>query len=78
MVYKNTLFDLNDSDIYVGWGYILYLTNIINLKVKHILNISHIKDDYIINTMGDYSTIDNIIQKKKYLFYKRICIFEQS
>ena len=59
------------SDIFSGWGHILLLTNIINLKAKKYLNISHIKDPYKIFNLGDYSYILNTIDKKKYLFYER-------
>ena len=68
MIYKN-YFSL--YEIFSGWGHILFLTSIINLKAKKILNISHIKDPYIFYNRGDYSFIYNIIDKKKYLFYER-------
>ena len=68
MAYKNYLSEF--SEIYSGWGHILFLTNIINHKIKHFLNISHVKDDYIIYNIGDFSYIYNIIDKKKYLFYE--------
>ena len=58
------------SDIFSGWGHILLLTNIINLKAKKYLNISHIKDPYKIFNLGDYSYILNTIDNKKYLFYE--------
>ena len=68
MVYKNNLSVF--SEIYSGWGHILFLTNIINHKVKHFLNISHVKDHYIIYNSADYSYIYNIIEKKNYLFFE--------
>ena len=67
MIYKN----YSLTDIFAGWGHILLLTNIINLKAKKILNISHIKDPYKIFNLGDYSYISNTIDKKNYFFYER-------
>ena len=67
MIFKNYS---SFSEIYSGWGHILLLTNIINLKVKKILNISQIKDPYKIYNLGDYSYIYNYIDKNKYLFYE--------
>ena len=67
MIFKNYS---SFSEIYSGWGHILLLTNIINLKVKKILNISQIKDPYKIYNLGDYSYIYNSIDKNKYLFYE--------
>lgn len=63
MIYKHTL-----SEIYSGWGHILLLTNIINLKTKKYLDILDSKDPYEIYNMGDYSYI--IMDKKKFLFYE--------
>jgi len=63
MIYKYTL-----SEIYSGWGHILLLTNIINLKTKKYLDILDSKDPYEIYNMGDYSYI--IMDKKKFLFYE--------
>ena len=63
MAYRHTL-----SEIYSGWGHILLLTNIINLKVKKYLGILDSKDPYEFYNMGDYSYI--IMDKKKYLFYE--------
>ena len=63
MIYKHTL-----SEIYSGWGHILLLTNIINLKTKKYLDILDSKDPYEIYNMGDYSYI--IMNKKKFLFYE--------
>ena len=63
MAYRHTL-----SEIYSGWGHILLLTNIINLKVKKYLGILDSKDPYEFCNMGDYSYI--IMDKKKYLFYE--------
>lgn len=68
MIFKNYS---SFIEIYSGWGHILLLTNIINLKAKKFLNISHIKDPYKIYNNGDYSYILNTIDKKKYLFYER-------
>ena len=62
------------SDIFSGWGHILLLTNIINLKAKKYLNISHIKDPYKIFNLGDYSYILNTIDKKNIYFMKEIVI----
>ena len=59
------------SDIFSGWGHILLLTNIINLKAKKFLNILHVKDPYKFYNRGDYSYIYNYIEKKKYFFYDR-------
>ena len=63
MAYRHTL-----SEIYSGWGHILLLTNIINLKVKKYLGILDSKDPYEFYNMGDYSYI--IMDKKKFLFYE--------
>ena len=63
MAYRHTL-----SEIYSGWGHILLLTNIINLKVKKYLDILNIKDPYEFYNMGDYSYI--IMDKKKFCFYE--------
>ena len=63
MAYRHTL-----SEIYSGWGHILLLTNIINLKVKKYLDILNCKDPYEFYNMGDYSYI--IMDKKKFLFYE--------
>ena len=68
MIFKNYS---SFSDIFSGWGHILLLTNIINLKAKKILNILHIKDAYKFYNRGDYSYIYNSINKKKYIFYER-------
>ena len=68
MIFKNYS---SFSDIFSGWGHILLLTNIINLKAKKILNILHIKDFYTFYNIGDYSYIVNSINKKKYIFYER-------
>ena len=68
MIFKNYS---SFSDIFSGWGHILFLTNIINLKAKKYLKISHIKDPYKIYNRGDYSYIYNSIDKKNYLFYER-------
>ena len=62
MAYRYTL-----SEIYSGWGHILLLTNIINLKAKKYLNILNSKDPYEFYNMGDYSYI--IMDKKKFIFY---------
>ena len=64
MAYRHTL-----SEIYSGWGHILLLTNIINLKVKKYLGILDSKDPYEFYNMGDYSYI--IMDKKKFLFYEQ-------
>ena len=63
MAYRYTL-----SEIYSGWGHILLLTNIINLKAKKYLNILNSKDPYEFYNMGDYSYI--IMDKKKFIFYE--------
>ena len=68
MIFKNYS---SFMDIFAGWGHILLLTNIINLKAKKLLNISHLKDHYKIFNLGDYSYILNTLDKKKYLFYER-------
>ena len=63
MIFKHTL-----SEIYSGWGHILFLTNIINLKVKKYLDILNSKDPYEFYNVGDYSYI--VMDKKKFLFYE--------
>ena len=68
MIFKNYS---SFSDIFSGWGHILLLTNIINLKAKKFLNILHVKDPYKFYNRGDYSYIYNSIDKKKYFFYDR-------
>ncbi len=68
MIFKNYS---SFSDIFSGWGHILLLTNIINLKAKKFLNILHVKDPYKFYNRGDYSYIYNYIEKKKYFFYDR-------
>ena len=57
------------SEICSGWGHILLLTNIINLKVNKFLNIT--KDGYVIYNMGDYSYVFNLIKRKNFYFYIR-------
>ena len=68
MIFKNYS---SFPDIFSGWGHILLLTNIINLKAKKFLNKSNFKDGYEICNLGDYSYIYNTIDKKKYIFYER-------
>lgn len=75
MIFKNYS---SFSDIFSGWGHILLLTNIINLKAKKFLNILHIKDPFKIFNLGDYSYILNTIDKKKYLFYERNSILNDD
>ena len=67
MIFKNYS---SFIEIYAGWGHILLLSNIINLKAKKILKKSHLSDPYKIYYNGDYSYILNTIDKKKYLFYE--------
>jgi len=59
------------NDISAGWGHILYLTKILNLKSKKILKILEEKDLYKIYNLGDYSYIYNSQENQKYFFYEK-------
>jgi len=59
------------NDISAGWGHILYLTKILNLKAKKILKILEEKDLYKIYNLGDYSYIYNSQENQKYFFYEK-------
>ena len=59
------------NEIFSGWGHILYLTKILILKSKKILNITKEYDIYQIYNLGDYSYIYNTQDKEKYFFYEK-------
>ena len=59
------------NEIFSGWGHILYLTKILILKSKKILNIIKEYDIYQIYNLGDYSYIYNTQDKEKYFFYEK-------
>lgn len=59
------------NEIFSGWGHILYLTKILILKSKKILNIMKEYDIYQIYNLGDYSYIYNTQDKEKYFFYEK-------
>ena len=59
------------NDISAGWGHILFLTKILNLKSKKILKILEEKDLYKIYNLGDYSYIYNSQENQKYFFYEK-------
>ena len=67
MQFKNYSF----NEISSGWGHILHLTKILNLKSKKILNILKEKDFYKIYNTGDYSYIYNSKENQKYFFYEK-------
>ena len=67
MQFKNYSF----NEISSGWGHILHLTKILNLKSKKILNILKEKDFYKIYNTGDYSYIYNSKENQKYFFFER-------
>ena len=59
------------NDISAGWGHILYLTKILNLKSKKILKILEENDLHKIYNLGDYSYIYSFQEKQKYFFYEK-------
>ena len=59
------------NDITAGWGHILYLTKILNLKSKKILGILDEKDFYKIYNLGDYSYVYNSQENQKYFFFEK-------
>ena len=59
------------NEISSGWGHILHLTKILNLKSKKIMNILEEKDYYKIYNTGDYSYIYNSKENQKYFFYEK-------
>ena len=59
------------NDISAGWGHILYLTKILNLKSKKLLKMLEENDFYKIYNLGDYSYIYNSQENQKYFFYEK-------
>ena len=68
MQYKNYS---SFNEIFAGWGHILYLTKILNLKAKKFLKILEEIDAFKIYCVGDYSYIYNSKENQKYFFFER-------
>ena len=67
MVFKNYS---SFNDIFAGWGHILYLTKILNVKAKKFLKLLEENDDFKIYIVGDYSYIYNTKENQKYFFFE--------
>ena len=60
---KNIIF----KDLYCGWGYILNLTNFLIEKSNYFNNVTENNDEFKIIYLGDYSYIEDCINKKNYV-----------
>ena len=68
MIFKNYS---SFNEIFAGWGHILYLTKILNVKAKKILKILDENDAFKIYNVGDYSYIYNSNENQKYFFFEK-------